>query len=156
MAEKFLDKVNGIAEPVAQRYGCELIDAEYKKEGAVKVLRLYLDKADGSGVTLDDCADVSRAVSEAIDADEKLGTEENYVLEVSSPGVNRIIKKPKDYVRFSGCKVDVSLFENVNGRKKFTALLLGYDDNVVYLEIDGEKISVPNEKIGKMNLHFEF
>lgn len=155
MSGRFLEKIIDAAAPIAENCGCALIDAEYKKEGSGKILRLYIDKAD-SGITLDDCAAVSRAVSEAIDNDAALSAEENYIMEVSSPGINRILKSAKDYMRFSGQKVDVSLYENVNGRKKFTAVLSGYADGCVFLELDGEKISIENEKIGKINLHFEF
>ena len=153
MANKFLDRAVELAQPILEQNGCELVDAEFKKEGQDKILRLKIERLEGR-VSLDDCAEVNRALSEKLD--EIDDGQENYILEISSPGVNRPLNKERDYIRFAGSKVDVSLYEAMDGRKKFTCVLEGYEKGVFLFSIDGDALKVAQDKVGKINLHFDF
>lgn len=151
-------KVTDLAESLLVQMGMELVDLEYKREGREMVLRLYIDKE--GGVTLDDCATVSRELSEIIDVEDFIP--EHYNLEVSSPGLNRALKKESDYERYKGRLVKVRTFELLpdeegNKRKTFLGELVGLADGfvTVYLR-EGQTARIPLGKIAKANLEFEF
>jgi ribosome maturation factor RimP len=151
-------RVTEIAARLAESIGMELVDVEYKKEGRSAVLRLFLDRE--GGVNLDDCAKVSRELSEILDVEDVI--QENYTLEVSSPGLNRPLKKAADYVRYQGRLVRVRTFELLpddagNPRKTFTGELLGLEDGIVRLKLtEGQTAGIPLDKVAKANLEFEF
>jgi ribosome maturation factor RimP len=151
-------RVTEIAEKLAESFGMELVDVEYRKEGRAAVLRLFLDRE--GGVTLDDCAKVSRELSEILDVEGFI--QEDYTLEVSSPGLNRPLKKAADYGRYLGRLVRVRTFELFpddagNPRKTFTGKLLGLEEGVVRLQLtEGQTAGIPLDKVAKANLEFEF
>ncbi len=146
------EKVEGIAAPIISDAGMELVDVEYVREHEW-YLRIYIDK-DG-GVDLQDCQLISEKIGSELDRYDFIG--ENYLLEVSSPGVDRVIKKDKDIIRYTGKKVDVKLFAPVDGKKQFTAELGGLtDDGNIILIIDGTSDKWERSAIAKMRLHFEF
>lgn len=124
-----------MAEQVAADIGCEVVDVEYVKEGPNKYLRIYVDK-EGS-VTIDDCEAVSRSMEKLLD--EKDFIEEAYILEVSSPGIDRPLKKREDFERYKGELVDVKLYKALNGKKEYRGTLqsLTDDDRIVILDEDG-------------------
>ncbi|MDR3579290.1 MAG: ribosome maturation factor RimP [Oryzomonas sp.] len=150
--------VSGIALPILESLGMELVDIEFARAGRDGVLRLFIDKE--GGVTLDDCADVSRELSAILDVEDVIPG--HYSLEVSSPGLDRPLKKPADYERFVGRLVKVRTFEALpddagNKRKTFIGHLLGLvDGNVAVKLSEGQSASIPLEKIAKANLEFEF
>lgn len=150
-------QITEIALPLLDSLGVELVELEYRKEGHGMVLRLYIDKP--GGVTLDDCADVSRELSELLDVEDFI--HEHYSLEVSSPGLNRPLKKEADYIRYTGQLVKVRTFEMVaddagNNRKTFLGRLLGLNDGVVSIRLnEGQSAAIPLDKIAKANLEFE-
>ncbi|MBR4395704.1 MAG: ribosome maturation factor RimP [Eubacteriaceae bacterium] len=151
----FLDEMIELAEPIIREKGCEMADAEFVKEGSIKILRFYIEKAEGA-VTLDDCAAVSEEISRAIDERGDDGQEE-YTLEVSSPGINRVLKKEKDYERFSGSKVDVSLYKAINGDKKPVLILNGHSGGVFsFTDMDGNAVELKDSEVSRINLHFDF
>ncbi len=150
---KLLDQILAIATPIIEQNNCELVDAEFKKEGSDKILRFYVDLQQGH-ISLDECAEINRQLSDRLDETDLI--EEQYILEVSSPGVNRRLKTETDFAKFKGSKVDVSLYEAVNGKKKFIAELGSVQNGTVVFLVGEEGVSVPMEKIGKVNLHFEF
>lgn len=151
---RFIDEMTHLAMPVIEQHGAELVDAEFKKEGSQQVLRFYVELKDGR-IGIEDCAAISTDISALIDASEVQS--DNFVLEVSSPGVNRVLNKEKDYIRFSGSKVDVSLYKTVEGMKKFTCLLSKYEDGAfVFTLDDGTALKINKEDVGKINLHFDF
>ena len=139
----------------------ELIDVEYVKEGNY-FLRVFIDKP--GGFELDDCQTISEKLSEVLDTDEKISSllNDNYMLEVSSPGIDRILKKDRDFVREAGKKVDVSLFkprdeDPLKGKKFFTGILIGLENKIVSVEIeDGSRLEVPLKEIGQIRLHVDF
>lgn len=147
-----------LAEHLLASLGMELVELEYKREGRDMVLRLYVDKE--GGITLDDCAAVSRELSEILDVEDFI--REHYSLEVSSPGLNRPLKKAADYERYRGRLVKVRTFEPMpddagNKRKTFLGELMGIEDGVVRLHLkEGQTAAIPLEKVAKANLEFEF
>ena len=153
-----VEKLTSVAQPLLDSLGLELVELEYRKEGQGMILRLFIDKP--GGIMLDDCADVSRELSELLDVEEIITV--NYNLEVSSPGLNRPLTKPSDYERYAGRLVKVRTFEMVpddagNLRKTFLGVLTGLKDGVVSLTLkEGQSASIPFEKIAKTNLEFEF
>ncbi len=133
------DKVESVAEPVARELSCEVVDVEYVSEHGEQVLRIYIDKVDiDGGVTVDDCAKISRQLGTILDVEEVVPG--NYNLEVSSPGINRPVKKEKDFLRFKGEKVVLSTNQPINGRKNFKAVIAGVSEGRVVLE-DSEGVS---------------
>lgn len=151
-------RVAELAEGLLASIGLELVELEYKREGHDMVLRLYVDKE--GGVTLDDCAAVSRELSEILDVEDFI--RDRYTLEVSSPGLNRPLKKATDYERYRGRLVKVRTYELLpddagNQRKTFLGELLGLEEGRVRLQLkEGQTASIPLEKVAKANLEFEF
>ena len=146
--KEFLAQVNRIAGPVCDAEGLELVHAEYQMEPAGKILRLYIDKPDG--VTIDDCAAVSRQVSDLLDV--YMEYDESYSLEVSSPGENRPIGKPADFDRFKGHAVRVKSARPIDGQKNFRGTLMGIEENTVKLMINDQIVAIDIEHITKARL----
>lgn len=127
--------VREITEPVITDMGIDLIDVEYVKEGSKWVLRLYIDKKGGIG--LDDCENVSRTVEPLIDEADPIKNE--YVFEVSSPGLDRPLKTDRDFERYEGEDVEISLYAPVNGVKHFTGILMGRADGIIRIRDEKEE-----------------
>lgn len=123
---------------ITQKHGFELVDVEYVKEAGSWYLRVYIDKE--GGIAVDDCEVVSREADPILDTDDCI--EESYILEVSSPGLGRPLKKDKDFARSIGEEVEVRLFRAVEGCKEYTGLLNAYDKTTVTLMLDDEKTLV--------------
>ena len=130
----------------------ELVDVEFVKEGPHWVLRIFLDKP--NGIDIEDCQEVSTALSQRLDDEDPIP--QAYSLEVSSPGLERPLKKIEDFQRFSGERVQIKTYRAEAGRKKFVGVLLGLADDNVELELDDEKIKIPWDNIAKANLFPEF
>jgi len=151
------ERVTAIAEPLLASLGLELVELEYKRFGRSMVLRLFIDRP--GGVTLDDCASVSRELSQVLDVEDFI--REFYTLEVSSPGLDRPLKKESDYLRYTGRLVKLRTFELLpddagNLRKTFVGTLVGLEDGIVRLTLqEGQSASLPLGKIAKANLEFE-
>jgi ribosome maturation factor RimP len=144
--------VQGLVEPVAEDMDFELVDIEYLSERGRWVLRIYLDRE--GGITLEDCASFSREISDLIDVKEIVPNE--YVLEVSSPGLNRPLKKEKDFVRALGKKVKIKMSRKVRGRRNFTGYLREFKDHTLYVEVDNVPLSLSYQEVEKANLVYEF
>lgn len=140
--------VQQIALPIVKEAGIELVDVEFLKEGGCWYLRMFIDKPDG--ISHEDC----RFVSERIDRllDEKVPISHSYTLEVSSPGIERPIKKLEDYSRFKGRSAVVTTFVPINGRKKFSGRLKGTRMGNVVIDIDGAELFIPYEQIASARL----
>ena len=136
------EEIEGYAEnlflPITQKHGFELVDVEYVKEAGSWYLRVYIDKE--GGIAVDDCEVVSREADPILDTDDCI--EESYILEVSSPGLGRPLKKDKDFARSIGEEVEVRLFRAVEGCKEYTGLLNAYDKTTVTLMLEDEKTLV--------------
>lgn len=153
-----VQNIEKLLQPLLSAFGVELVDLEYKREGRQMMLRLYLDKP--GGITLDDCAEVSREFSTILDVEDCIPGE--YTLEVSSPGLNRPLKKQGDFERAVGKLVKVRTFAQVadeqgNLRKTFLGTLQGLEgDAVVVLLTEGQRAVIPFNQVAKANLEFEF
>lgn len=145
--------VYDLAAPAAAECGCYIYDVEYVKEGGGRVLRIYADKESG-GISIDECETISRAVSAALDTSDPI--KENYMLEVSSPGIERKLRQPEHFEKYIGETVDVGLFKAVNGSKQLCGELAGYEDKTVILKTDDEEIKIPQNETTFVKLHFDF
>lgn len=129
----------------------ELVDVEYVREQQDYYLRVYIDKA--GGIDIDDCQSLSEKLEEQLDAGNVVPGQ--YILEVSSPGIDRVLRKERDFVREQGKKVDVKLYQPLlNGEKAFTAVLTGYDAEAKTLKLDEREL--PLESIAQIRLHIDF
>ena len=145
---KVAQKVYELALPVAERQGVEVWDVEYVKEAGQWFLRVYIDKHGGIGI--DDCEGMSRALDPILDeADPIPGS---YTFEVSSAGAERQLKRPSDFERFLGEKVEVKLYRGVDGHKEFVGELLGYENGSVTVETGGARRTFEKENIAQVRL----
>lgn len=158
--KKIKDTVADMVSGFLSENDLELFNVEYVKEGRTRFLRVYIDKPETDGeeryVSIEECELVSRYLSERLDEEDPI--EEEYTLEVSSPGIDRPLIKDRDYVRYAGRLVDVSLYKAQNGKKQFSAVLKGLEDGVVLMEDeeDGSEIGIPLEEISKICLAVVF
>ena len=146
--EKFLAGVNRLAEPACNAEGFELVHTEYQMEPGGKVLRLYIDKPDG--ISIDDCAAISRQVSDLLDI--YIESDHRYRLEVSSPGSNRPLTKHVDFKRFKGQLVRIQSSRSIDGQKKFKGTLTDIKDGIVMLTVVEKSVAIPFEDITKARL----
>lgn len=153
MQEGTLERVRQLAGSVVEFSGMELVHLEMRREGNGLVLRLYIDKE--GGVTLDDCARVSRQVSAQLDAEDPIT--ERYTLEVSSPGLDRPLTAERDFQRFAGRQVRLSTIAPLTGRRNFAGRLVGLVDSVVRLVLeDGQEVDIPRDQIAKARIVADF
>jgi ribosome maturation factor RimP len=145
-------KVTESVTPVLDEMGFELVDIEYLSQYGRWVLRIYADKE--GGITLDECARVSREVGNFLDVKDIIPNE--YVLEVSSPGLNRPLKKEKDFERAIGKNVKIKMVAPINGRRRFAGYLKKVVQGTVYLEIDNNLFALSGKDIEKANLVYDF
>jgi ribosome maturation factor RimP len=145
-------KVTESVTPVLDEMGFELVDIECLSLSGRWVLRIYADKE--GGITLDECARVSREVGNLLDVKDIIPNE--YVLEVSSPGLNRPLKKEKDFERAIGKNVKIKMVAPINGRRRFTGDLKKVVQGTVYLEIDNDLFALSWKDIEKANLVYDF
>jgi ribosome maturation factor RimP len=154
-------RVEEVCERVGQAEGLEIVEVELKGSGRNQLLRIFIDKP--GGVTHDDCESVSHKVGDLLDAEDILPG--HYVLEVSSPGVERKLKKPADFQRFQGQKIRVVMREPVlsepggpERKSRFVeGVLAATEDSGVFLEtVGGERLHIPFEAIDRANLKFEW
>ena len=146
-------RVEGLVTPKINELGYDVWDVEYVKEGAEWYLRITIDHADG--IDIEDCEKVHRAIEVIIDEADPI--EDFYYLEVSSPGIERTLRKKEHFAVCVGEKVEVRLFApDANGKKSYVGVLKASDDASVTLEADGEEITLAYSAIAKANTFFEF
>ena len=151
--ESYEEKAAALLEPIVQEQGFELVDVEYVKEGGTWYLRAYIDKE--GGITIDDCELVSRAFSYVLDREDFI--EDSYIMEVSSPGLGRPLKKEKDYERSMGKELEIRTYRAVDGQKEFYGILTAYDSNSVTVkEENGEEKTFRKNEIALIRLAFDF
>jgi ribosome maturation factor RimP len=141
-----------LASPVLEEIGFELVDVEYLSDHGRWVLRIYIDK--DQGVTIEDCARISRELGDLIDIKDIIDHE--YVLEVSSPGLNRPLKKEKDFFRAIGKKIKVRMTEPMNGRRNFSGSLRDFREKTLYLEVESGLVRLSLPDVDRANLIYEF
>jgi ribosome maturation factor RimP len=141
--KQIISQAWAVAEPLCRDEGMELVFIQFRRETQGRVLRLYIDKH--GGVTVEDCANISRQMGDILDATvEDIGP---YSMEVSSPGINRPLGRPEDYNRFKGNKVHIKTLQHINGRRNFKGILRGIDNDVVALLCDDKEIRLSLEEI---------
>ena len=151
--ELYESKTEELVQPLVDKNKFELVDVEYVKEAGTNYLRVYIDKE--GGITIDDCETISRALSDLLD--EKDYIDEAYILEVSSPGLGRPLKKDKDFARSIGEEVDVKLFKPIEKQKEFSGILESYNGTEVTIRLDEETVMNFNRKdIALIRLAFDF
>lgn len=147
-----LVRVRRMAEPILEADGMELVDIEYRRERGGRVLRLIIDQE--GGVTLDDCTSISHEINRNLDVEDMFPGP--YTLEVSSPGLNRPLKKESDFHRFINRLVKVKTASPVNESKTFRGRLLACRDGFVEIETESSVVKIPLDDIVKANLEYEF
>ncbi|MFO1465765.1 MAG: ribosome maturation factor RimP [Steroidobacteraceae bacterium] len=135
-------------EPVVEARGFELVEVEFASGGRGGTLRLYIDSA--AGVTVEDCARVSHAVSEALEVQDPIPG--HYTLEVSSPGFDRVLRKREHFERFVGERVAVEMRLPLDGRRRFAGTLSAVTQTRIEVEVDGRKYELPLDGIQKARL----
>lgn len=145
-------EVENLVSPIISENDFELVDVEYVKEGANWYLRIYADKT--GGITIDDCVLISRALE--VKLDEKDFIEDAYILEVSSPGLGRPLKKDKDFKRSLGEKVECKLYKAINKQKEFEGILKDFSDDMVMIETEEGTVSFDRKDIAMIRLAIDF
>lgn len=142
-------KIEELIAPILDQSGFELVDIEFVKEGQNWFLRIYADKS--GGISIDDCETISRAVEKKLDENDPI--EQAYILEVSSPGLDRPLKKDRDFEKYKGEVVDIKLYKPFNGKKAFQGELLGLiDGKIVIKDENDDEISFDRKDIGAVRL----
>ncbi len=146
--EKIVQIISDYAEPLLEDMGLELVEVQFRREGHGWVLRLFIDSPDG--INVDDCAAVSREISAYLDVEDVI--EHHYSLEVSSPGLERALKKRDDFIRFSGRKARVKLREPLNEQRVFVGIIQTFEDDLLTLVVDEAPVQVQFDLIAKARL----
>lgn len=150
--ESYESQAEALLLPIVENLGFELVDVEYVKEGGTWYLRAYVDKE--GGITINDCETVSRAFSEKLD--EKDFIEEAYIMEVSSPGLGRPLKKEKDFARSLGKEVEIRTFRPIHHEKEFYGVLNAYDADSVTITAEDGNQTFERKDIALIRLAFDF
>ena len=151
--DTYEQKTEELLLPLVEKHQFELVDVEYVKEGGNWYLRAYIDKQ--GGITVDDCEIISRALSDLLDQHDFI--EEAYILEVSSPGLGRPLKKEKDFARSLGEEIEVRTFRPINHQKEFTGILKEYDKEKIVIEAENqETMEFDRSDIALVRLAFDF
>lgn len=161
-AEDIIRTVETLAQPVLEDEGLDLVEVQYRRESAGWVLRLFIDRVRGasggasdkdaaqSGVTIDDCTAVSREIGNLLEVNEVIPRA--YSLEVSSPGLDRRLRKPSDFKRFTDRRVMIKLKSPLDGRRKFKGRLLGLDEGFIRLLVEKEVMELELDQTERVSL----
>jgi ribosome maturation factor RimP len=152
MSKEIVDRVNAITDPILSNEGMELVEIEYRRESKGWVLRLYIDKE--GGVTLDDCTRMSQEVGRSLDVEDFISTP--YILEISSPGLPRPLKKEKDFMKYRNQMIKVKTVDPIEHRRQFKGKLLGITENRIEIEMDGGVFQIPLSNVAKANLEIDW
>jgi ribosome maturation factor RimP len=152
-AKRIVDEVFLLAEGLLSDYGMEVVDVDLRFEGGRRVLRVFIDKE--GGVTLADCARISRELGDLIEAEDMI--DGHYVLEISSPGLNRPLKKERDFVRSIGKMVKLRMVRPINNRRNFIGRLQNVNQGTISLLVDQDNlVELPLKEVDKARLEYEF
>lgn len=145
--------IEELVSPIVDDKGFEIVDIEYVKEAGEYYLRIFLDKE--GGISLNDCESVSRELSEILDIKDPI--KDNYFLEVSSPGLDRPLKKDKDFLRYKGRDIEIKLYKPLNGSKQFEGQLVGLDeDKNIVVVIDNNEVEFNKKDVALVRLAIKF
>lgn len=149
---KVTDLTHALAAPIAEENGCTIWDVEYIKEAGSWFLRVYIDKEGGVNIT--DCEAISRALSDALDEADPI--EGSYTLEISSAGLDRVLKRVEHFQRFLDSEVEVKLYRSIEGRKDHVGVLKEYADGDVTLETAAGPLLFPKKDVAQVRLYVKF
>jgi len=149
MDREIISTLWAMIEPVLEPEGIELVELEFKLEGGRWVLRLYIDSPRGVG--LDDCELVSRQVGALLDIKDPI--EQKYTLEVSSPGVNRVLRREKDFAAYAGLPVRIRTRRKLSGRRNFQGTLVGVENSFIVVDVNGNRVEINPEEVEKAQLN---
>ena len=151
--EEYEQKTEALLLPIVEEKGYELVDVEYVKEGSNWYLRAYVDKE--GGITINDLEAVSRKLSDLLDEEDFIS--DAYILEVSSPGLGRPLKKDKDFDRSIGEEIEIHLYRSIDGNKQYVGVLKSYDKETITIETeDGDEINVDRTNVSLVRLTIDF
>ncbi|MDO4649711.1 MAG: ribosome maturation factor RimP [Eubacteriales bacterium] len=146
--ETYEKRAEALLTPIVESKGFELVDVEFVKEAGCWYLRGYIDKPDG--ITVNDCEEVSREFNEKLDAEDFI--EESYIMEISSPGLDRPLKKEKDFQRSLGKLIEIRTYKPLEKRKEFCGILTAYDADTVTMDEDGTERVFAKKEIALIRL----
>ena len=147
-----IDRITEILTSIAEKKNTIIVDVTYKKEGRTMVLRVLMDKK--GGITIDECAEINNDLSVILDEEGII--DDHYVLEVSSPGLDRLLRKPKDFHWAVGKPIKATTYAPIEGNNVFRGRLLGIDEsNIVVESEDGLKSEIPLDKIAKAKVDID-
>lgn len=149
--EEIVDRVRQLADSLLTQGGLELVEVEFRREARGWVLRLYVDKE--GGITVDDCAEVSREMGRILDVEDFIS--DPYMLEVSSPGLTRFLRNERDFMKYLNRRVKVTTREPIGNRRQWKGRIRGVEGDRVELEVDGELFQIPLSNVAKANLEME-
>lgn len=149
---KIEEKIENLIEEKVQSLGYELYDVEYVKEGKDYYLRVYIDK--DTGISLEDCELVSNNITDMLDKEDYI--KEQYFLEVSSPGIERVLKKDRHLKNNIGAKIQIKLFKPESGKKQHEGILEKFDENAIEIDEDGIKVKLERKNIGQIKTMFDW
>lgn len=153
MKKSIESTIEELVQPIIDTNNFELVDVEYVKEAGEYYLRIFVDKE--GGISLNECEVVSRALSEILDVKDPI--KDNYYLEVSSPGLDRPLKKDKDFVRYQGRDVEIKLYKPLNGSKQLEGELIGLtEDKNIKVIIDKEEVEFNKKDVALIRLAIKF
>lgn len=150
--ETYETRTEQLLAPITERFGVEIYDIEYVKEGSDWYLRAYIDKPEGVNIT--DCENVSRALSDELDKEDFI--EDAYILEVSSPGLGRTLKKDKHLAKSIGEEVEIKTYKPIDKQKEFQGILKAFDAETITLEAEKEEHVFARNEIALIRLAFHF
>lgn len=151
--EEYEVRTQKLVEPILEKNHYELYDVEFVKEGGNWYLRVYIDKE--NGITIDDCELVSKALSDLLDENDFIS--ESYMLEVSSPGLGRRLRKDRHFEKSIGEEVEIRLYKPINKKKEYIGLLKSFDKNIITIELKDKSImEIPRDQISTARLTFDF
>ncbi len=150
--ETYESETEKLLTPIAERFGVRIYDIEYVKEGSDWYLRAYIDKT--GGVTIMDCENVSRALSDELDKKDFI--EDAYILEVSSPGLGRALKKDRHLAGSLGEEVEIKTYKPIEGQKEFSGVLTAYDENMITVMIGNDEVTFKRKEIALIRLALHF
>ena len=150
--ETYEAKTEELLQPLVDAHGFELVDVEYVKEAGNWYLRAYIDKP--GGIAVDDCEEFSRALSDKLDEEDYI--EDSYILEVSSPGLGRPLKKDKDFQRSIGKEIEVRTFHAIDKQKEFTGILKEFNKDSFTIVIEDNEMTFQRSETALVRLAFDF
>lgn len=150
--EEYEKKAEALLAPIVENHGFELVDVEYVKEAGSWYLRGYIDKP--GGITVNDCEAVSREFSDRLDENDFI--EDSYIMEISSPGLDRPLKKEKDFARSMGKAVEIRTYRPIEKQKEFCGILTAYDGNSVTIDEEGTPRTFDRADVALIRLYIEF